>query len=338
MSIDLSTCKPGQKLRYRNGVSGIYSRPRYIEGSIHECVHGTNGRITDHYRDGRRMMGQDSADDIVEILQMPIDLRTCVPGQKLRTGDGTVVTYVGPKERQGLPHTICRPGGDEWGCSHEGHSGNDRRCDWIVEILPLETQPAQTMSTAPVSSPAKPKTPREIYLAGQAAADFKPGERVKVLFKVPSRASGWDLSWNDSDTFNMDQCVGKVFTVVDVQSSDGIRLSTMTVPRCTCDFKFPYFCLERVAPEPVEVVLNDAWTAEVLSKDEVRVGCQTFKAAEIRTMLVSLDALPAKGSRLNASYVAEWNYPAPTTVKVSGKEIPVENLRKLLAAVDAFAG
>jgi hypothetical protein len=181
--------------------------------------------------------------------------------------------------------------------------------------IPVQPAPTRTM-----------KTPQEIYLEGQKLANFQPGERVKVAFKVPSRAGGWKNDWVDR---TMDGAIGKGFSV-DCVKDQGVRLSYHH------QLRFPWFCLERVGPEPVEVELNDTWTAEVLSKTEVKVGCQTFTVKAIRDLEEAAKA-GEETQDLNGRYVARIHFPQ-ATITVEGKSVPVENLRKLLAAVDSFGG
>jgi hypothetical protein len=79
----------------------------------------------------------------------PIDLRTCRPGQKLRSKHGLILTYVGPTpDGNYYDHVVKYPddgyGGDCLGTRiHDGHvyRNPDKRLPEdhdIVEILPFE--------------------------------------------------------------------------------------------------------------------------------------------------------------------------------------------------------
>lgn len=257
-----------------------------------------------------------------------IELSTCKPGQKLKLRSGSVWQFLGlgsdlwPQfAHPQFPFVVSDRMGERHNYRQDGRYYGEFSVDPrdIVEILPLQTD----------TSAAKPKTPQEIYLAGQAAADFKPGERVKVLFKVPSGAGGWIFTWNPA----MDAAVGKAGVIKGLSGTGGVCVDMGLKSGNWC---FPYFCLERVAPEPVKVMLNDTWTAEVVSKDEVKVGDQTFKVEALRGMLRRLECPPSVRMHLSDSCVVDLFFQSPASVKVQCRDIPVENLRKLLASVDSF--
>lgn len=340
--IDLRTCVPGQKLRTREGTISVYNGSHASPFYPHEV--GRNGHTCRAYTDGGRYHKDrpDHPMDIVEILPLeqpakPIDLRTCVVGQQCRQRDGRIVKYHGRCPRSLTYVHDLRGERSNWvTCTDDGRSFKPiEQPNDIVEILPMP-------QATPANSPAQPatqttpatsmKTPQEIYLEGQRIADFKPGEKVKVLFKVPSHSAGWTGSWSGQYE---SEFMGAPCTVHSVNNGSlGVEVKTAGARY----FLLPWFCLERIKSEPVKVVLNDTWTAEVISKDEVKVGCQTFSACAIRQTLNMLDAIPVKDRALNDAYSAAWAYVQPHSIKVAGRRIPVENLRKLLAAVDAFVG
>lgn len=86
-------------------------------------------------------------------MNNPIDLRTCVPGQKLRSKHGAILTYVGLSvmaHEQKWPHRVKYPneapfGKDSYGFrTHDGFvmANPNKRLESdhdIVEILPLES-------------------------------------------------------------------------------------------------------------------------------------------------------------------------------------------------------
>lgn len=69
-----------------------------------------------------------------------IDLRTCVPGQKLRARDGTISTYVKYYPDDYYPHTVQYPNGKYGIRNDDGSAYKHGELDSIdiVEILPFE--------------------------------------------------------------------------------------------------------------------------------------------------------------------------------------------------------
>jgi uncharacterized iron-regulated protein len=89
----------------------------------------------------------------------------------------------------------------------------------------------------------------------------------------------------------MDDFVGKPGIVYEAQPLNpnaGVRVWCQEVNYW---FHFPWFCLERVKAEPVKVVLNPTYTAEVISKTEVEIGGQTIPVENIRKLLAAVDSL-----------------------------------------------
>ena len=80
-------------------------------------------------------------------------------------------------------------------------------------------------------------TKQEKYLAEQEASGLKEGDKVKVLFKVPSQARGWQNSWVDE----MDKAIGKIFTIKTLKLN-GVSFKELTP-------YFPFFCLEKIEVE-----------------------------------------------------------------------------------------
>ena len=142
--IDLNTCVPGQKVKLRDGRIGTYdgliNENRIYTHSIDGYSYTSNGGF---WEDGRT-----SKADVVEILPLekeskPVtDLRTCVPGQKVRLRSGKSVTYQRATDSTKYPHRLSN-----------GLTYSDEGCYWFdkrksdydaVEILPLEEEPAKT--------------------------------------------------------------------------------------------------------------------------------------------------------------------------------------------------
>ena len=143
--IDLNTCVQGQRVKLRCGKVNYYTSPM-ADGFGGKYTHQINGDSYMHngcyWSDYR-----ESELDVVEILPLekeskPVtDLRTCVPGQKLRLRDGRIVTYKRETGSPEYPHQTCSGGiytdeGYYW--LDKGYSNND-----VIEILPMEEEPAK---------------------------------------------------------------------------------------------------------------------------------------------------------------------------------------------------
>lgn len=84
-------------------------------------------------------------------------------------------------------------------------------------------------------------TVQKAYEVMQENCDIEVGDTVRVLRKVYGREMGWGTSW----TSNMDQCVGKTFTVKKVDGMSGFNLGTKEL--CGVDYWYPFFVLELVS-------------------------------------------------------------------------------------------
>ena len=143
--IDLNTCVPGQKVKLRDETIGTYNG-LIDENTIY--THAVDGYS--YISNGRFWMedGRTSTKDVVEILPLekeskPVtDLRTCVPGQKVRLRSGKSVTYQRATDSTKYPHRLSN-----------GLTYSDEGCYWFdkrrsdydaVEILPLEEEPVKT--------------------------------------------------------------------------------------------------------------------------------------------------------------------------------------------------
>ena len=141
--IDLNTCVPGQKVRLRDGKIVTYN------GLINEnkiYIHSVDGYT--YISDGSFWMedGRASDKDVVEILSIgdkPVtDLRTCVPGQKVRLRDGRIATYKRTTDSAEYPHQFYSGGT----YTDEGYYWLDKaKSDGdVMEILPVEEESAKT--------------------------------------------------------------------------------------------------------------------------------------------------------------------------------------------------
>jgi hypothetical protein len=112
---------------------------------------------------------------------------------------------------------------------------------------------------------------------------LKQGDYVKVLFEVPSYAQGW----NNTFTSAMKSTVGKTLRVVSLKNNGtGISLEMSNSMNIQ---DFPYFCLEKTT-KPVQIVkLNEQYSAEVISKTMVKVGCQEISVSAIKQLLKEVE-------------------------------------------------
>jgi len=101
--IDLSTCTPGQKVRYRDGTTGTVKERTLRRSFPYRTKHDQLGFVLYHAKEGKLTYFFSSQHDVVEILpveapaeQPMIDLSTCVPGQKVKYRNGEAGTFVGP--------------------------------------------------------------------------------------------------------------------------------------------------------------------------------------------------------------------------------------------------
>lgn len=141
-TIDLRTCKQGQKIKLRNGIVVKYKKASDLIDYPH--LLNNDKFYTDkgcYYRSKTV-----SPHDVMEILPMqckPVtDLRTCVPGQKLRLRCGSIATYKRTTDSAEYPHQVYSGGtytdeGYYW--IDKTRSDND-----VMEILPMEEEPAKT--------------------------------------------------------------------------------------------------------------------------------------------------------------------------------------------------
>jgi hypothetical protein len=150
--IDLSTCVPGQKVRFANGNTGIISEVHRRSGTTElrsvkvgdSCWwwYTLNGSEYHHEF-------PDPNWQIVKILPIEtpeepsmIDLSTCVPGQKVKFRNGRTGVYVGFNRYVVYPYMI-RPDNELMFITHKknGHHSDipDGHDYDVVKILPLET-------------------------------------------------------------------------------------------------------------------------------------------------------------------------------------------------------
>lgn len=158
--IDLFTCIPGQKVKYRNGDTGAFVGPNDGgEGSFPFLTEANySGTTFSHTENGEyNWSGYRHPYDIVEILPIetpeekpPIDLSTCVPGQKVLLANGKIGTVRESRRRSGTTELCSVKVSDDllWSFTLDGsdytHDFPDP--EWqIVEILPVETPAEQPM-------------------------------------------------------------------------------------------------------------------------------------------------------------------------------------------------
>jgi hypothetical protein len=119
----------------------------------------------------------------------------------------------------------------------------------------------------------------EAYIQMQKECGIEVGDTVKVLRKAKDYEMGWSNSWVGC----MDVLVGETFKVK-FSGGGGVQLSN--------DYCVPFFVLELVSKSPkvVKVKLNENHTAEV-SKDGIKVGCQTFPIGIVEELEKAIKSL-----------------------------------------------
>ncbi len=306
--VDLSKCKKGDQLKTQDGRTVIFDRASSNKTTYY--VTYPDGINTDVYNDGRRMMYTTSEGDIIEILTkhtMAIDLTNAKVGDEFILRDGKRVKYesVPHKENKDI-HRLIYEDGTFLHLFENGRSNRtlERPSD-IVEVV------AKKDATLPTS-------PKERYLSEQKASGITIGNYVKVLFCVPDNSRGWINYWN----YQMDETARqrRVLQVVDIHGNEGIALSD------GCEY--PYFCLEVVKAPPANVKLTTAWTAEVIDKDTIRVGCQTFNRKALDELIKAAKA--SSVIQLNSTTEAK----VVTTVSVRNEHIPLDALLKLVEEIN----
>lgn len=116
----------------------------------------------------------------------------------------------------------------------------------------------------------------EAYNRAQKECDLKEGDTVRIVRAAQSQEKGWGLEWNKE---RMDENVGKTFKILKVDDVGcyGVCLHE--------NYWYPFFILEKV-DAAVEYKLNASYTA-LITKDEVKVGCQTFPWAVIKGLVTA---------------------------------------------------
>jgi hypothetical protein len=157
--IDLSTCVPGQKVKYRNGDTGVYAGIFDGEGPYKFMTRTRYNNLPRHAQSGSiTIRGCHHPYDVVEILPVEtpaepptVDLSTCTPGQKVKYRNGNTGTFLGldGKVYDTYPFLTEANGWDTY-----SHARSGTASDWrygcpcphdIVEILPVETPAEQPM-------------------------------------------------------------------------------------------------------------------------------------------------------------------------------------------------
>jgi len=164
--IDLSTCIPGQRVRYLNNAIGTFVGPNGKgEDFFPVLVKTEKGSIVSHTRNGKIYHSYlNHPHDIIEILPIEppetpmIGLSTCAYGQKVKYRNGDTGTFVGPNFSGGIYPFLTRlASGDTHSHTQAGSTSNCRYGNPhdIVEILPLEIPEEPPM-------PEPTPTPQEV--------------------------------------------------------------------------------------------------------------------------------------------------------------------------------
>lgn len=78
---------------------------------------------------------------------------------------------------------------------------------------------------------------RQGYIDMQSLHDLQTWDKVRVDSMIDSNSHGWDGIWYPS----MDECVGKIYTVISNRGSRGILVSSL--------HSFPYYVLTKIEPD-----------------------------------------------------------------------------------------
>jgi len=146
--IDLSTCAYGQKVKYRNGDTGMFVRPNFSGGIYTFLTRLASGGMHSHTQAGFTDSNYGNPHDILEILPVEtpaeppmIDLSTCATYQKVRFANGKIGKVGNSFTRIGSLKVRTVQSGDIgwWWYTLDGKDRDLRGPEWrIVEILPLE--------------------------------------------------------------------------------------------------------------------------------------------------------------------------------------------------------
>jgi hypothetical protein len=145
----------------------------------------------------------------------------------------------------------------------------------------------------------------EAYLTLQAASGIEVGDKVKVLRKAEDGEMGWDNSWARS----MDNFIGHVGTISNIDGSNGCRVN-FTEP-VEDRFAFPFFVLElvekRTPPkQPMKVGTYEVEFAQ--GGESIEVGCQTISFEEVKAVYKEMKRLrkAGKGTLYDWSKASDW--------------------------------
>jgi hypothetical protein len=104
--------------------------------------------------------------------------------------------------------------------------------------------------------------------------DVNVGDRVKVLFKVPSCSQGWETVWRDDA---MDEQVGQILKVEKLNARTGVKLSD--------GFSYPAFALQKVESSIITVALNEAHLKALVYEDKIVIGGQSVNKVQVMELL-----------------------------------------------------
>jgi hypothetical protein len=100
------------------------------------------------------------------------------------------------------------------------------------------------------------------YIRMQELSGFRVGDKVRVVRTAKKHELGWENTWVDE----MDNTVGKIFTIIDDLGKYGFTLSTdidgKNGPRLT----YPFYCLTLVDKETNGVVFDPSYRPEPFQK------------------------------------------------------------------------
>ena len=165
-----------------------------------------------------------------------------------------------------------------------------------------------------VVTPGVPEVPKSLHQLALDNLALKPGDRVKVLFKVPGQTGGWTSVWVPP----MDDAVGKILEVIEMS---GVPPETGVPLRYDYVRYFPAFALELVSRASDKPKYPGTFGVHYVTvdRDRIKVGCQSFSFAEYDELLGFL----TNPAPLNGRVVVK-------TLWISGHETDSKDLTKFL--------
>ena len=171
----------------------------------------------------------------------------------------------------------------------------------------------------------KKPEPKSLHQVALDHLNLDPGDRVRVLFKTPDYAGGWDNEWAPS----MNNTIGGTYTVRALLDDDtGVQLNTS---ECRLNYRYPAFCLELVERKPAGPTCPAKfreWDVILHSQQQLlSIGCKTLKlktALDLaKRIKCTVDGAAMNKIELNTLMVLGEDIPANGALEFATTLIPV---------------